>query len=103
MTRAANAPDCVQAGLSCRQVTWWAATMLQQLTRPTAADGAAAPFVCRSEIVQLQAGAERQRRKRLSTAAVVGVTCCAALQVRPAATIYSSWLPQIRHCGEMLV
>lgn len=41
------------------------------------------PVVCRSEIVQLQAGAERQRRKRLSTAAVVGVTCCAALQVGP--------------------
>jgi hypothetical protein len=43
---------------------------------------AASCLLCRCEIVQLQAGAERQRRKRLSTAAVVGVTCCAALQVR---------------------
>ncbi|KAF6251740.1 hypothetical protein COO60DRAFT_1464094 [Scenedesmus sp. NREL 46B-D3] len=43
------------------------------------AAGAEAEMI-RSEIAQLQAGAERQRRKRLSTAAVVGVTCCAALQ-----------------------
>lgn len=42
----------------------------------------AAVLPCRSEIAQVQAGAERQRRKRLGTAAVVGVTCCAALQVR---------------------
>lgn len=37
---------------------------------------------CRSEIAAIQAGAERRRRKALSTAAVVGITCCSALQVR---------------------
>jgi hypothetical protein len=34
----------------------------------------------RREIQELQAGAERMRRRRLGSAAVVGVTCCAALQ-----------------------
>jgi hypothetical protein len=34
----------------------------------------------RAELAALQAGAERQRRKRLRTAAVVGITCCACLQ-----------------------
>eukprot|EP00775_Hariotina_reticulata_P011176 gene11176-11326_t len=34
----------------------------------------------RAELAQVQAGVERQRRKRLGTAAVVGVTCCSALQ-----------------------
>jgi len=37
---------------------------------------------CRSEIAAIQAGAERRRRKALTTAAVVGITCCSALQVR---------------------
>jgi hypothetical protein len=35
----------------------------------------------RSEITAIQAGAERRRRKALSTTAVVGITCCSALQV----------------------
>lgn len=34
----------------------------------------------RTEIAALQSGAERARRRRLGSAAVVGVTCCAALQ-----------------------
>ena len=35
---------------------------------------------CRAEIAQLQQGAERQRKKRLHTVGVVGITCCACLQ-----------------------
>jgi hypothetical protein len=38
------------------------------------------PAAPRAELAALQAGAERQRRKRLCTAAVVGITCCACLQ-----------------------
>lgn len=42
-------------------------------------------LVCRSEIAAIQAGAERRRRKALSITAVVGITCCSALQVTAAA------------------
>ena len=31
------------------------------------------------EVLQVKAGAERARRKRLKTSAVVGVTCCSAV------------------------
>jgi hypothetical protein len=65
------APRCGELQVHC----------ITDLTGPPFAHAGCA-VARRSEIVQLQAGAERQRRKWLSTAAVVGVTCCAALQVR---------------------